>query len=57
MKEEKELAGKRLAKKMLSDGVSVNKIKYYTELPIETIKELQKEYNRENSDKGDGAEP
>lgn len=57
MKEEKELAGKRLAKKMLSDGVSVNKIKYYTELPIETITELQKEYNRENSDKGDGAEP
>lgn len=57
MKEEKELAGKRLAKKMLSDGVSVNKIKYYTEFPIETITELQKEYNRENSDKGDGAEP
>lgn len=57
MKEEKELAGKRLAKKMLSDGVSVNKIKYYTELPIETITELQKEYNRENSGKGDGAEP
>lgn len=56
MKEEKELAGKHLAKKMLSDGVSVNKIKYYTELPIETITELQKEFNRENSDKDDDVE-
>lgn len=43
-------------KEMLSDGVSVNKIKYYTELPIETITELQKEFNRENSDKGDDVE-
>ncbi len=57
MKEEKELAGKRLAKKMLSDGVSVNKIHKYLKLPIETITELQKEFNRENSDKGDDVEP
>lgn len=57
MKEDKELAGKRLAKKMLSDGVSVNKIHKYLKLPIETITELQKEFNRENSDKGDDVEP
>ena len=57
MKEEKELAGKCLAKKMLSDGVSVNKIHKYLKLPIETITELQKEFNRENSDKGDDVEP
>lgn len=44
-------------KEMLSDGVSVNKIHKYLKLPIETITELQKEFNRENSDKGDGAEP
>lgn len=56
MKEEKELAGKRLEKKMLSDGVSVNKIHKYLKLPIETITELQKEFNRENSDKGDDVE-
>lgn len=56
MKEEKELAGKRLAKKMLSDCVSVNKIHKYLKLPIETITELQKEFNRENSDKGDDVE-
>lgn len=56
MKEEKELAGKRLAKKMLSDSVSVNKIHKYLKLPIETITELQKEFNRENSDKGDDVE-
>lgn len=43
-------------KEMLSDGVSVNKIHKYLKLPIETITELQKEFNRENSDKGDGAE-
>ena len=57
MKEEKELAGKCLAMKMLSDGVSVNKIHKYLKLPIETITELQKEFNRENSDKGDDVEP
>lgn len=44
-------------KEMLSDGVSVNKIHKYLKLPIETITELQKEFNRENFDKGDGAEP
>lgn len=49
---EKELAGKRLAKKMIRDGFSLTKIKDYTELPIETITELQKEFNRENHDKG-----
>lgn len=57
MKEEKELAGKHLAKKLIRDDFSLTKIKDYTELPIETITELQKEFNRENSDKGDGAEP
>lgn len=50
---EKELAGKRLAKKMIRDGFSLTKIKDYTELPIETITELQKEFNQENSDKDD----
>lgn len=57
---EKELAfneKREAAKEMLSDGVSVNKIHKYLKLPIETITELQKEFNRENSDKGDGAEP
>lgn len=49
---EKELAGKRLAKKMIRDGFSLTKIKDYTEFSIETIIELQKEFNRENSDKG-----
>ncbi|WP_415983566.1 hypothetical protein [Anaerobutyricum hallii] len=44
-------------KEMLSDGVSVNKIHKYLKLPIETITELQKEFNRENSDKGDDVEP
>ena len=44
-------------KEMLSDGVSVNKIHKYHKLPIETITELQKEFNRENSDKGDDVEP
>lgn len=43
-------------KEMLSDGVSVNKIHKYLKLPIETITELQKEFNRENSDKGDDVE-
>lgn len=56
MKEEKELAGKRLAKKMIRDGFPLTKIKDYTELPIETITELQKEFNWKNSDKGDDAE-
>lgn len=41
------------AKEMLSDGVSVNKIHKYLKLPIETITELQKEFNKENSDKDD----
>lgn len=41
---------------MLSDGVSVSKIHKYLKLPIETITELQKEFNRENSDKGDDVE-
>lgn len=41
------------AKEMLSDGVSVNKIHKYLKLPIETITELQKEFNQENSDKDD----
>lgn len=50
---EKELVGKRLAKKMIRDGFSLTKIKDYTELPIETIIELQKEFNQENSDKDD----
>lgn len=54
---EKELVGKRLAKKMIRDGFSLTKIKDYTELSIETITELQKEFNRENSDKGDDSEP
>lgn len=45
------------AKEMLSDGVSVNKIHKYLKLPIETITELQKEFNRENSDRGDDVEP
>ena len=45
------------AKEMLFDGVSVNKIHKYLKLPIETITELQKEFNRENSDKGDDVEP
>lgn len=53
---EKELAGKRLAKKMIRDGFFLTKIKDYTELPIETITELQKEFNQENSDKGDDSE-
>lgn len=53
---EKELAGKRLAKKMIRDGFSLTKIKDYTELPIETIIELQKEFNQENSDKGNDFE-
>ena len=44
------------SKEMLSDGVSVNKIHKYLKLPIETITELQKEFNRENSDKGDDVE-
>lgn len=44
-------------KEMLSDGVSVNKIHKYLKLPIETITELQKEFNQENSDKGDDVEP
>lgn len=44
-------------KEMLSDGVSVNKIHKYLKLPIETITESQKEFNRENSDKGDDVEP
>lgn len=44
------------AKEMLSDGVSVNKIHKYLKLPIETITELQKEFNQENSDKGDDSE-
>lgn len=59
MKEEKKLAGKagkRLAKKMIRDGFSLIKIKDYTELPIETITELQKEFNRENSDRSDDVE-
>lgn len=43
-------------KEMLSDGVSVNKIHKYLKLPIETITELQKEFNRENSDKDDDVE-
>ena len=43
-------------KEMLSDGVSVNIIHKYLKLPIETITELQKEFNRENSDKGDDSE-
>ena len=38
---------------MIRDDFSLTKIKDYTELPIETITELQKEFNRENSDKGD----
>ena len=50
---EKELSGKRLAKKMLRDWFSLTKIKDYTELSVETITELQKEFNRENSDKTD----
>lgn len=44
------------AKEMLSDGVSVNKIHKYLKLPIETITELQKEFNQENSDKDDDSE-
>lgn len=44
------------SKEMLSDGVSVNKIHKYLKLPIETITELQKEFNRENSDKDDDVE-
>lgn len=44
------------SKEILSDGVSVNKIHKYLKLPIETITELQKEFNRENSDKGDDVE-
>lgn len=44
------------SKEMLSDGVSVNKIHKYLKLQIETITELQKEFNRENSDKGDDVE-
>lgn len=57
---EKELAfneKREAVKEMLSDGVSVNKIHKYLKLPIETITELQKEFNRENSDKGDDVEP
>lgn len=53
---EKELAGKRLAKKMIRDGFFLTKIKDYTELPIETITELQKEFNQENSNKGNDSE-
>lgn len=56
---EKELAfneKREAAKEMLSDGVSVNKIHKYLKLPIETITELQKEFNRENSDKDDDVE-
>ena len=51
---EKELAfneKREAAKEMLSDGVSVNKIHKYLKLPMETITELQKEFNRENPDK------
>ena len=54
--QKKELAGKRLAKKTIIDGFSLTKIKDYTELPIETIIELQKEFNQENSDKGNDSE-
>ena len=53
---EKELAfneKREAAREMLSDGVSVNKIHKYLKLPIETIAELQKEFNQENSDKDD----
>ena len=55
---EKELAfneKREAAREMLSDGVSVNKIHKYLKLPIETITELQKEFNQENSDKGENS--
>ena len=49
---EKELAyneKKESAKEMIADGVDVNKIHKYLKLPLETIVELQKEFNSDNS--------
>lgn len=47
--------GAAAEKELIRDGFSLSKIKDYTELPIETITELQKEFNQENSDKGDNS--